>query len=59
MDYAQRHLDGGASVLVFERSRLHQKDQAGVTRRCSGTAGRIENCQVSVSLSLLAGVRRH
>ncbi len=52
-DYVVEHLgDGGAVVVVDETGFLKKGDKsAGVQRQYSGTAGRIENCQIGVFLA--------
>src|SRR5215212_7612700 len=59
--YAAEHLlargDGGGVLVVDETGFLKKGDRsAGVQRQYSGTAGRVENCQVGVFLAL-AGSR--
>jgi len=58
--YASKHLlaEGEAGVLVVDETGFLKKGtkSAGVQRQYSGTAGRIENCQVGVFLAL-AGSR--
>ena len=51
--YVMEHLgDRGAILIVDETGFLKQGDKsAGVQRQYSGTAGRIENCQIGVFLS--------
>src|ERR687886_445276 len=46
------HLGDPEAVLVLDETGFLKKGtkSAGVQRQCSGTAGRIENCQVGVSL---------
>jgi len=61
VDYARRHLlaeDEPAGVLIVDETGFLKKGtkSAGVQRQYSGTAGRIENCQVGVFLAL-AGSR--
>ena len=52
-DYVVEHLgDGGAVLVVDETGFLKKGDKsAGVQRQYSGTAGRIENCQIGVFLA--------
>lgn len=62
MRYARQHLLGegeGGVLVVDETGFLKKGDKScGVQRQYSGTAGRIENCQVGVFLALaLAGSR--
>ena len=57
--YAAEHLldEGGGVLVVDETGFLKKGDKSvGVQRQYSGTAGRIENCQVGVFLAL-AGSR--
>lgn len=58
--YAREHLlaDGEPGVLIVDETGFLKKGDksAGVQRQYSGTAGRIENCQVGVFLAL-AGSR--
>lgn len=60
MRYAAEHLlaDGGGGVLIVDETGFLKKGEksVGVQRQYSGTAGRIENCQVGVFLAL-AGPR--
>lgn len=55
--YAQEHLlaEGEAGTLIVDETGFLKKGDksAGVQRQYSGTAGRIENCQVAVFLALL------
>jgi len=55
-DYVTRHLgDPGAILVVDETGDLKKGScTAGVQRQYSGTAGRIENCQVAVFLTYAA-----
>ena len=57
-EYVAEHLgDGGGVLVVDETGFLKKGDKsAGVQRQYSGTAGRIENCQVGVFLAY-AGAR--
>jgi SRSO17 transposase len=52
-DYAVEHLGDSAGVLVIDETGFVKKGtkSAGVQRQYSGTAGRIENCQVGVFLA--------
>jgi SRSO17 transposase len=58
--YAQGHLADPAGVLVVDETGFLKKGtkSAGVQRQYSGTAGRIENCQVGVFLAF-AGRKGH
>lgn len=51
-DYVVEHLGDEAAVLVLDESGFLKKGtcSVGVKRQSSGTAGRIENCQVAVFL---------
>lgn len=50
--YARQQLGEGGEVVVDETGFLKKGDKsAGVARQYSGTAGRIENCQVGVFLA--------
>jgi SRSO17 transposase len=51
--YAVEHLGDGAAVLVIDETGFPKKGDksAGVARQYSGTAGRIENCQVGLFLA--------
>lgn len=55
--YAAEHLlaEGEAGVLIVDETGFVKKGEksAGVQRQYSGTAGRIENCQVGVFLALV------
>jgi len=55
--YARRHLlsDDESGVLVIDETGFLKKGRksAGVQRQYSGTAGRIENCQIGVFLALV------
>jgi len=48
----RQHLDDPAAVLVLDETAFLKKGDksAGVHRQYSGTAGRIENCQIGVFL---------
>jgi SRSO17 transposase len=50
--YVRQHLDDPAAVLVLDETGFLKKDDksAGVQRQYSGTAGRVENCQIGVFL---------
>ncbi|WP_433264275.1 IS701 family transposase [Actinosynnema sp. CS-041913] len=52
-DYAVEHLADGDGVLVVDETGFLKKGDksAGVQRQYSGTAGRIENCQLGVFLA--------
>jgi SRSO17 transposase len=52
-DYVMEHLGDEAAVLVIDETGFLKKGtkSAGVARQYSGTAGRIENCQVGVFLA--------
>jgi SRSO17 transposase len=58
--YARGHLADAGGVLVVDETGFLKKGtkSAGVQRQYSGTAGRIENCQVGVFLAL-AGRHGH
>jgi SRSO17 transposase len=58
--YAHQHLADGDGVLVVDETGFLKKGtkSAGVARQYSGTAGRIENCQVGVFLAF-AGRHGH
>jgi SRSO17 transposase len=53
MGYVQEHLGGPDGVLVVDETGFLKKGvkSCGVARQYSGTAGRIENCQVGVFLA--------
>lgn len=57
MRYAQEHLlaDGEPGVLIVDETGFLKKGEksVGVQRQYSGTAGRIENCQLGVFLALV------
>jgi SRSO17 transposase len=59
-DYVTEHLGDPGGVLVVDETGFLKKGtrSAGVQRQYSGTAGRIENCQVGVFLAY-AGPRGH
>ena len=50
VDYVAEHLGEGDGVLVFDETGFLKKGDksVGVARQYSGTAGRIENCQIGV-----------
>jgi SRSO17 transposase len=52
-DYVVEHLGDDAAVLVVDETGFLKKGSksAGVARQYSGTAGRIENCQIGVFLA--------
>jgi SRSO17 transposase len=52
-DYVVEHLGDDAAVLVIDETGFLKKGSksAGVARQYSGTAGRIENCQIGVFLA--------
>jgi len=58
--YVREHLDDPRGVLIVDETGFLKKGvkSAGVRRRYSGTAGRIENCQIGVFLAF-AGRRGH
>ncbi|GAA0265212.1 IS701 family transposase [Saccharothrix mutabilis subsp. mutabilis] len=59
-DYAVEHLADGEGVLVVDETGFLKKGtrSAGVQRQYSGTAGRIENCQLGVFLAYATGKGR-
>lgn len=59
-DYVVEHLGDPAGVLVVDETGFVKKGtkSAGVARQYSGTAGRIENCQIGVFLGYAAGAGR-
>jgi SRSO17 transposase len=59
-DYVVEHLGDEAAVLVVDETGFLKKGtrSAGVARQYSGTAGRIENCQVGVFLAYAAPAGR-
>jgi SRSO17 transposase len=59
-DYVVEHLGDDAAVLVVDETGFLKKgsNSAGVARQYSGTAGRIENCQVGVFLAYAAPAGR-
>ena len=46
--YVIEHLGSAGAVLVVDKTGDVKKGTAGVQRQHSGTAGRVENCQVAV-----------
>src|SRR6201996_8212625 len=54
--YVVAHLGDPAAVLAGDETGFLKKGQmsAGVARQCTGTAGRVENCQVGVFLAYAA-----
>src|SRR3954462_11266670 len=58
--YVVEHLGDSAAVLVIDETGFLKKGpkSAGVARQYSGTAGRIENCQVGVFLAYAAPAGR-
>lgn len=59
-DYVVEHLGDPAGVLVVDETGFLKKGtkSAGVARQYSGTAGRIENCQVGVFLAYATAIGR-
>src|SRR4051794_2698518 len=59
-DYVVEHLGDEAAVLVVDETGFLKKGRksAGVARQYSGTAGRVENCQVGVFLAHAAAAGR-
>src|SRR4051795_7427802 len=59
-EYVVTHLGDAAAVLVVDETGFLKKGtkSAGVARQYSGTAGRIENCQVGVFLAYAAPAGR-
>lgn len=51
--YVLRHLGSGDGILIVDETGFLKKGRrsAGVARQYSGTAGRIENCQIGVFLT--------
>ena len=51
--FVGKHLGASEAVLIVDETRDAKKGQAtvGVQRQYSGTAGRIEDCQVAVRLA--------
>ncbi len=58
--YVVEHLGDRAGVLVVDETGFVKKGtkSAGVARQYSGTAGRIENCQIGVFLGYATGAGR-
>ena len=58
--YVVEHLGDAAGVLVVDETGFVKKGtkSAGVARQYSGTAGRIENCQIGVFLGYATGAGR-
>ena len=56
-DYVVEHLADGGGVLVVDETGFLKKGNksAEVQRQYSGTAGRIENCQIGVFLAYAGG----
>lgn len=54
--YVQRHLADPRGILVLDETGFLKKGcaSAGVARQYSGTAGRVENCQVGVFLAYVS-----
>ena len=59
-DYVVEHLGDPDGVLVVDETGFLKKGSksAGVARQYSGTAGRIENCQIGVFLAYATAPRR-
>jgi SRSO17 transposase len=59
-DYVTAHLGAADGVLIVDESGFLKKGtkSAGVQRQYSGTAGRIENCQIGVFLAYGSSVGR-
>jgi len=59
-DYVVEHLGDPGAVLVVDETGFLKKGtkSAGVARQYSGTAGRVENCQVGVFLAYAAAAGR-
>jgi len=59
-DYVVEHLGDRSGVLVVDETGFVKEGikSAGVGRQYSGTAGRIENCQIGVFLGYAAGTAR-
>lgn len=55
-NYVREHLGDPSGVLVLDETGFLKKGEhsAGVQRQYSGTAGRIENCQIGVFLAYVA-----
>jgi SRSO17 transposase len=56
-EYVVKHLGAADGVLVIDETGFLKKGSksAGVARQYSGTAGRIENCQIGVFLAYASG----
>ena len=56
-EYVVEHLGAADGVLVIDETGFLKKGSksAGVARQYSGTAGRIENCQIGVFLAYASG----
>lgn len=56
-DYVVEHLGGPGGVLIVDDTGFLKKGvrSAGVQRQYSGTAGRIENCQIGTFLAYASG----
>jgi SRSO17 transposase len=59
-DYVVEHLGDPAGVLVVDETGFLKKGtkSAGVARQYSGTAGRVENCQIGVFLGYATAAGR-
>lgn len=55
--YVREHLGDPQAVLVLDETGFLKKGQqsAGVARQYSGTAGRVENCQIGVFIAYASG----
>lgn len=51
--YVKKHLGDPTGILAIDETGFLKKGtaSAGVARQCSGTAGRVENCQIGVFLT--------
>jgi SRSO17 transposase len=58
--YVREHLGDGAGVLIVDETGFLKKGtkSCGVARQYSGTAGRIENCQIGVFLGYATTIGR-
>ena len=56
-DYVVEHLGAADGILVIDETGFLKKGgkSAGVARQYSGTAGRVENCQIGVFLAYASG----
>src|SRR6185436_16085040 len=56
-DYVVKHLGDEEGVVVIDETGFLKKGSksAGVARQYSGTAGRVENCQIGVFLAYASG----